>query len=415
MSFDVSLPRRRLVELIQRRRIIARFRSGGGKGFWHDGRLRGRVVCRPGSLEPSPNFSALGLRVVVMPQGYVALAGAYNYGPDFRAHPSKVRVFVTAFQNSVAVIEPYHERLLSFPDCRTGTFAGISGDGSRVFLNCVQTSSGSLVAEVESGGVVGFLPTRFLPDHAVLNETGTEILGVEPETIPATGTFVIRRLNVASGAELARTTFAAQDGTVFFDRRTGRAFLVTFDEVLAFDAATLNLVGRVSLPFGVGYARKMVFDPNRPTAYILRPRDFGMYLGILDTETLALGLHAPLPWGANTRSMAIAPEPPAPVNLTAHVSGNQVTLSWNEGPRSPVTTAFEITAGTQSGQESLARIRTADASSTLVVHDVPLGYYYVRVRAVNYSGAGPPSNEVLVTVSSAASENPRQLRARIAR
>ena len=50
------------------------------------------------------------------------------------------------------------------------------------------------------------------------------------------------------------------------------------------------------------------------------------------------------------------------------------------------------------GLSNLAVFSTASAATTLTVADVPRGTYHVRLRAVNASGAGPPSFDTVVVV-----------------
>jgi hypothetical protein len=121
-------------------------------------------------------------------------------------------------------------------------------------------------------------------------------------------------------------------------------------------------------------------------------------LNVFDTERLVPLAEVRIPYAQATWSLAVAPEPSAPLNLSAIVAASQVTLTWQSGPRSPAISHFEIEAGSAPGAADLARLRSDDASFSLVVADVPPGRYYVRVRASNYGGTSEPSNEILVTV-----------------
>jgi hypothetical protein len=62
---------------------------------------------------------------------------------------------------------------------------------------------------------------------------------------------------------------------------------------------------------------------------------------------------------------------------------------------------------------NLANFNTGNAATTLVVPDVPAGTYFIRIRAVNTCGIGPPSGEVQLIVSagnsSACTSAPRGL------
>ena len=89
--------------------------------------------------------------------------------------------------------------------------------------------------------------------------------------------------------------------------------------------------------------------------------------------------------------------PGAPQNLTSSVNGNVVTLSWSAPTSGGPPASYQIEAALAPGGPTLASLSTAGTS--LVVPNVPTGVFYVRVRAVNLSGASAPSNEVVVVVS----------------
>lgn len=95
--------------------------------------------------------------------------------------------------------------------------------------------------------------------------------------------------------------------------------------------------------------------------------------------------------------------PPFAVALTASVNGSRVALNWsptNAGAAvasdsaSPVSYVLEV--GNAPGQANL--ISAPLGRVTQLATDAPPGTYYVRVRAVNGCGAGPASNEQVVTV-----------------
>lgn len=94
--------------------------------------------------------------------------------------------------------------------------------------------------------------------------------------------------------------------------------------------------------------------------------------------------------------------PPAPFNLQATLSGNQVSFSWT-APTS-TTTLYQLEAGRSPGQSDIAVVPLGPLPSdpvlgpTFAVSGVPSGTYYVRVRARSDAGTGPPSDEILVVV-----------------
>jgi hypothetical protein len=90
----------------------------------------------------------------------------------------------------------------------------------------------------------------------------------------------------------------------------------------------------------------------------------------------------------------------APLNLVAAVTGTTVTLSWG-APIDEIASAFLIEAGSAPGAADLANITTGNSTTTFVATNVPVGLYFVRLRAIGPSGIGPVSNEVTVVVGSA--------------
>lgn len=94
---------------------------------------------------------------------------------------------------------------------------------------------------------------------------------------------------------------------------------------------------------------------------------------------------------------AYAQVPGAPQNLTSTVNGNVVTLSWSPPTSGGTPASYLIEAAIAPGGPTLASLSATGTS--LVVPNVPTGVFYVRVRAVNTSGASAPSNEATVVVS----------------
>jgi hypothetical protein len=90
--------------------------------------------------------------------------------------------------------------------------------------------------------------------------------------------------------------------------------------------------------------------------------------------------------------------PGAPGGLTASVSGNAVSLTWNAAPGD--LASYVIEAGSASGLSDLANFVTGNLLTSFSATSVPNGTYFVRVRAANASGAGAASNEVTVVIGS---------------
>jgi hypothetical protein len=85
--------------------------------------------------------------------------------------------------------------------------------------------------------------------------------------------------------------------------------------------------------------------------------------------------------------------PKAPAALNAGGTGN-VDLRWNAPEAGPAPTGYLIEAGSAPGLSDLAQVHVSTLTQFSTA--APAGVYYVRVRAVNDSGAGPASNEVVV-------------------
>lgn len=97
-------------------------------------------------------------------------------------------------------------------------------------------------------------------------------------------------------------------------------------------------------------------------------------------------------------ALITALSPGTPQNLAANVSANTVTLTWNIPSTGGAPTGYLVNASLSPGGSVIASLPASGTS--LVVTDVPMGVYYVHVRAVNIDGASAPSNEVIVSVPS---------------
>jgi hypothetical protein len=91
---------------------------------------------------------------------------------------------------------------------------------------------------------------------------------------------------------------------------------------------------------------------------------------------------------------AAAPGPPR--SLSAIVSGNTVTLTWQPPAGGTAPLGYLIEAAVSPGGPSVAAFLVVEPS--LILNAVPNGVYYLRVRAGNAEGIGPASNETLVSV-----------------
>jgi Tol biopolymer transport system component len=100
---------------------------------------------------------------------------------------------------------------------------------------------------------------------------------------------------------------------------------------------------------------------------------------------------------SNEITVALGAIPGAPVGLTVSVTQSSVTLMWLP-PASGAASSYVIEAGSAPGLRDLANFSTGTAATTFMATNVPAGTYFLRVRAANFGGSGPPSNEVAVVV-----------------
>ncbi|MCC7126006.1 MAG: NPCBM/NEW2 domain-containing protein [Acidobacteria bacterium] len=92
---------------------------------------------------------------------------------------------------------------------------------------------------------------------------------------------------------------------------------------------------------------------------------------------------------------AQAVPPGAPEGLTASLENSTVTLQWSAPASGGLPTAYVVEAGASPG--SLTAVLQTTTQGVAVANVAP-GTYYVRVRAINAAGNGPPSAIVTVVV-----------------
>ncbi|MCA1585911.1 MAG: matrixin family metalloprotease [Acidobacteria bacterium] len=91
------------------------------------------------------------------------------------------------------------------------------------------------------------------------------------------------------------------------------------------------------------------------------------------------------------------PLPGAPGNLRAIVAaGGGVTVEWEAPTAGAAPTGYLLEAGSAPGLANLARLQLS--STTFATAGVAPGQYHLRVRAINTSGSGPASSDIVVTV-----------------
>jgi hypothetical protein len=89
--------------------------------------------------------------------------------------------------------------------------------------------------------------------------------------------------------------------------------------------------------------------------------------------------------------------PSAPGTPTATVTGSTVALDWTSPSTGLPIRGYILEAGSGRGLSDLAVVNVGLVTS-YTVRGVAAGTYYVRVRAVNDAGTGPPSSDATVVV-----------------
>ena len=316
-------------------------------------------------------------------------------------HPSEMRAFLGLTRGPVTVAEPGHTYTPPSPPCAEPWFLGRSGDGRRLSYVCPDPL-GVVVVDSADGRLIGTVPTVDSAwSSSLLDDAGTTMFafysdweGYEP---------VFKRFDVATGALLAeRQGGPGFDGALWhYNPATGHVYAGTQGAILVLDANTLQEVGRIptpspSLPFAW-----MALDPDRPEAYIGWHRRFDnrsvVRVSLVHTGTFATIGSYDIPIDGEFVGMALGPRPPRVSDLGALVDGRLVTLSWRIDASRSIATEQVVEVGLAPGQTVIRLPVAADASS-LAVPDAPSGRFYVRIRSMNGTGLGTPSNEVIVDV-----------------
>jgi hypothetical protein len=108
------------------------------------------------------------------------------------------------------------------------------------------------------------------------------------------------------------------------------------------------------------------------------------------------------------------PLPDAPRAAQAWMIGSRLMMTWDEPEAGGAPTNYLVEAGTAPGLANLATIVSTRRAFTYT--PVPAGFYFLRVRAVNATGASAPSNDVMIVAGGASSppRAPHQVGARAA-
>ena len=90
--------------------------------------------------------------------------------------------------------------------------------------------------------------------------------------------------------------------------------------------------------------------------------------------------------------------PAAPGPLSASVTGRDVWLRWDPPASGAAPSAYRLEVGANPRLAASLALTVAAPSTGLHVPGAPPGVYFVRVRAGNAAGVGPPSAPVPVLV-----------------
>ena len=95
----------------------------------------------------------------------------------------------------------------------------------------------------------------------------------------------------------------------------------------------------------------------------------------------------------------VAALPGAPTGLAVMVAGDQATFTWTPPATGGAATGYVLIAALTPGGAPIAALPFPAPATGVQVINIPPGTYFVRLAATNASGAGPLSNEVVVSVA----------------
>jgi hypothetical protein len=215
---------------------------------------------------------------------------------------------------------------------------------------------------------------------------------------PPTFTFRLRRIDAGSGTVLVERTLDFQALELLYDKGSNRVIAFGTGTTATFDAGTLTEMARIDEAFSGG-----ALDPDLPHLYVVKGRLLpggGVISAIQqrDSRSLALLAEGELPTTSGAVGLIVGPRVTPPGAISSEISGRHVRLAWTPTQPSEFRTGFVVEVGSAAGRSDLALFRLGRDEVSLDATDVPPGNYYVRVRAVNGTGAGASSADILVMV-----------------
>lgn len=372
-------------------------RNGTGGGFFTaDGRYA-LLTRQPSSSSPIREIYDTATGVTLpMPPGLVDV---------MIAHPRELAVFGTTLAatqgTDVGRLDPGGLRV--FPACSPGSVVqvDITIDGSQLVVRCggfspnrlivLNAATGVLLREATMGpGLVSGSASNHDGSRVLLaratsaNASAVELVDTVANQVTAvfvdspfpTG-LAVGGCSVV-GVTAARDVAAVHCGWTDFSTRVARTELIRFE--------TLQRRTLAAVPDTAA----MHFSPEGDVAIVAG----GPGLQLLDVGADAVIAQV----SASVGGVGVAFPPMAPAALSAVTScGGCVHLTWTLPVQSPAASGYVLEAGTGPGLSDIGTLRLG-LTTRLDIPGVPPGRYYARVRATNYTGTGPASNELAITV-----------------
>ena len=232
----------------------------------------------------------------------------------------------------------------------------------------------------------------------VLDGPGTTMYAIDNDNAFDGDPALYRRFDVATGALLAERQGSEVAVSLWaYNQMTGHLYVGSWSGIVVLDANTLAEIGRIASPHPA-LMPKVAFDPEQPHAYIAWPRDGGgaLRVSVVHTGTFATLASLDILFDGQLVGLALGPRPPRLSSLSVVVQNHIGTLTWTITGQT-IATEQLVEVGFAPGQ-TVARLAVAAGATSLTVPGVPPGRYYVRVKSVNGTGLGAPSNEVVIDV-----------------
>jgi hypothetical protein len=134
---------------------------------------------------------------------------------------------------------------------------------------------------------------------------------------------------------------------------------------------------------------------NGASTSLSAPVRLGMTIFVRVRAVNASGVSLPSNEINFTAGFGTVPGPPS--GLSFNAAHGTASLFWVAPPTGDRPMTYLIEAGSSSGAANLASVGTR-SSETVFSASAGAGTYFVRVRAVNGAGIGPPSNEVALSL-----------------